>query len=216
MKFLAPVRIALFALAALGLASTAARAHPHVWVTLNSELVFGSDGTVAAVRHAWTFDEMFSAFATQGLDKDNDGKLSREELKELAEVNVTSLEEFNYFSAAKNAGKDVAFDKPKDYWLEADKDNVLTLHFTLPLKAKAEKGEFTIDVYDPTFFVDLSFADGTVVKLDGAPAGCAAEVKKPQSQGTAQTNLSESFFNSLSASSQFGSQFANRITLRCK
>lgn len=215
MKFSVPFRIALLA-AVLAVPAGKALAHPHVWVTLNSELVFAPDGAVAAVRHAWTFDEMFSAFATQGLDKDNDGKLSREELKELAEVNVTSLEEFNYFSVAKSGGKDVAFDKPKDYWLEADKDNVLTLHFTLPLKAKAAKGELTVDVYDPTFFVDLTFADGAVVKLDGAPTGCAAEVKKPQSQATAQTNLSESFFNSLSASSQYGSQFANRIILRCK
>jgi ABC-type uncharacterized transport system substrate-binding protein len=216
MKPLAQIRSVSLAAALVALAATGAAAHPHVWVTLNSSLVFAPDGTVTAVRHAWTFDEMFSAFATQGLDKDNDGKLSRDELKELAEVNVTSLEEFNYFSVAKSGGKDIAFDKPKDYWLEADKDNVLTLHFTLPLKSKAAKGEFTVDVYDPTFFVDLSFADNTVVKLDGAPAGCAAEVKKPQSSGTAQTNLSESFFNSLSASSQFGSQFANRITLRCK
>ena len=216
MRFIAPLRAAFLAAVAVVFTGAAVHAHPHVWVTLNSELVFAPDGTVAAVRHAWTFDEMFSSFATQGLDKDNDGKLSREELKELAEVNVTSLEEFNYFSVAKSGGKDVAFDKPKDYWLEADKDNVLTLHFTLPLKANATKGDFTVDVYDPTFFVDLSFADGAVVKLDGAPAGCAAEVKRPQSQAMAQSNLSESFFNSLSASSQFGSQFANRISLSCK
>ena len=216
MTFPAPLRTALLAGAAMIFASTAAFAHPHVWVTLNSALVFAPDGSVAAVRHAWTFDEMFSVFAAQGLDTDNDGKLSREELKELAEVNVTSLKEFNYFSTAKSGGKDVAFGKPTDYWLEAGKDNVLTLHFTLPLKSKAAKDEFTVDVYDPTFFVDLSFADGAVVKLDGAPAGCAADVKKPQPLGGAQTTLSESFFNSLTASSEFGSQFANRITLRCK
>ncbi len=216
MRPTASLRAAFIAAVTVMLTSATAQAHPHVWVTLNSELVFAPDGTVAAVRHAWAFDEMFSSFAIQGLDKNNDGKFSREELKELAEVNVTSLEEFNYFSVAKSGGKDVTFDKPKDYWLEADKDNVLTLHFTLPLKAKAAKGDFTVDVYDSTFFVDLTFADGAVVKLDGAPAGCVAEVKRPQPQSTAQSNLSESFFNSLSASSQFGSQFANRISLSCK
>jgi ABC-type uncharacterized transport system substrate-binding protein len=37
-----------------------ARAHPHVWVTMTSELLYAPDGSVTGVRHAWTFDDMFS------------------------------------------------------------------------------------------------------------------------------------------------------------
>jgi ABC-type uncharacterized transport system substrate-binding protein len=196
--------------------ATAVDAHPHVFVTFKSELVFAPDGTVAAVRHAWTFDEMFSAFATQGLDKNNDGKFSREELAELAETNVTSLKEFNYFSVAKSGGKELAFGEPKDFWLDADKDSILTLHFTLPIKSHAAKSGIAIEVFDPTWFVDISLADEGPIVLAGAPAGCTAEAKKPQPPGTSSTKLSESFFNSLTAASQFGSQFANRITLNCK
>ena len=196
--------------------ATAANAHPHVWVTLKSDLVFAPDGKIAAVRHAWTFDEMFSVYATQGLDKDGDGKLSREELQELAEVNVTSLEEFNYFSVGKSGGKDIVFAKPVDYWLESDKDNVLTLHFTLPLEASAPVTGFSLEVYDPTFFVDLSFPEGAKVELVGAPAGCNADAIRPKALETATTNLSESFFDALTASSSYGAQFANRIVLRCK
>ena len=55
------------ALAALAMTAAAASAHPHVWVTIKSELVFAPDGSVTGVRHAWTFDDMFSVFATQGL-----------------------------------------------------------------------------------------------------------------------------------------------------
>jgi ABC-type uncharacterized transport system substrate-binding protein len=196
--------------------AVAANAHPHVWVTLKSDLVLAPDGKVAAVRHAWTFDEMFSVFAAQGLDKDGDGTLSREELAELAEVNVTSLEEYNYFSVAKSGGKDVVFAKPVDYWLDAGKDNVLTLHFTLPLKAAAASTDFTIEVFDPTFFVDLSFPEDAKVELVGGPAGCKADAFRPRGMETASTKLSESFFNSLTAASKYGSQFANRIVLRCK
>jgi hypothetical protein len=43
-----------------------ADAHPHVWVTMTEELLYAPDGSVTGVRHAWTFDDMFSAFATQG------------------------------------------------------------------------------------------------------------------------------------------------------
>jgi ABC-type uncharacterized transport system substrate-binding protein len=48
---------------ALALGAGAAQAHPHVWVTAASELVFTTDGSITGVRHAWTFDDMFSAYA---------------------------------------------------------------------------------------------------------------------------------------------------------
>ena len=89
------------------LVASEAFAHPHVWVTARSELVYGPEGRMTAVRHAWTFDDMFSSFATQGLDADGDGKLTREELAPLAEVNVTSLAEFKFFTFGKFGDKRV-------------------------------------------------------------------------------------------------------------
>lgn len=204
------------AVAALMLAFiSGAQAHPHVWVTLKSDVVFSADGKVAALRYVWTFDDMYSAFATQGLDKDNDGKFSREELAELAEVNVTSLEEFKYFTVAKSGGDTLGFGKPKDYWLEMDKD-ILSLHFTLPLAQPAAQRDFTVAIFDSSFFVDLSFPEGAKVELVGAPASCTADAVRPQGAETAASKLSESFFENLSASAEFGSQFASRIVLRCK
>ena len=51
----------------LGLAAPGpALAHPHVWVTVKSEIEF-TGGKVSAVVHDWVFDEMYSSFALQGL-----------------------------------------------------------------------------------------------------------------------------------------------------
>ena len=72
---------------------------------MKSEVVYAPDGTATGVRHAWTFDDMFSTFATQGLDSKEKGKFTREELAPLAEVNVTSLKEFDYFTQARANGK---------------------------------------------------------------------------------------------------------------
>ena len=83
----------LAACAGLVITTAAARAHPHVWVTVKSELVYAPDGSVTGVRHAWTFDDMFSVFATQGIESKKKGEFTREELAPLAEVNVTSLKE---------------------------------------------------------------------------------------------------------------------------
>ena len=49
-------------------AGSLAQAHPHVWVTMQTELVYAPDGTITGIRHAWSFDDMFSTFATQGLE----------------------------------------------------------------------------------------------------------------------------------------------------
>src|ERR671927_1119097 len=93
--------VLLAAFAALAIAGGPARAHPHVWVTVKSELLFAPDGSVTGVRHAWTFDDMFSVFATQGLEGKKKGQFTREELQPLAQVNVNSLKEFEFFTFAK-------------------------------------------------------------------------------------------------------------------
>lgn len=204
----------IFAAAALFAAGTlSAFAHPHVLVTGKSELVFGKDGLVTAVRYAWTFDELFSEYATQGLDKNKDGVLSRDELAELAKVNVESLKEFEYFTVGKSGPGKLEFGEPVDYYLE-HKDKALTLHFTLPVKGGSQKDGMSLDVFDPTYFVAFNLAEENPVKLIDAPANCSFEVKRPATT-TGQTQ-SESFFNSLSAASEFGSQFANRVVVTCR
>ncbi|MGI9384188.1 MAG: DUF1007 family protein, partial [Methyloligellaceae bacterium] len=45
------------------------RAHPHVWVTVETRVLYGAGQNIVGVRHKWVFDEFYSAFAAQGLDK---------------------------------------------------------------------------------------------------------------------------------------------------
>jgi ABC-type uncharacterized transport system substrate-binding protein len=191
-----------------------ANAHPHVWVTVKSEVVYAADGSVTGVRHAWTFDDMFSAFATQGIDSKKKGEFTREELAPLAEVNVTSLKEFDFFTNAKADGKKAAFNEPVDYYLEY-KDNVLILNFTLPLKAPVKSKNLQVEIYDPTYFVDFSFAENDPVALKNAPAACKLAFARPNDPATQGRQVGEGFFNSLTPSSNYGAQFANKIAVTC-
>ncbi len=88
------------ALAALAwpLAVGAALAHPHVYVTMKSEIVYDAEGRMTGIRHHWTFDDMFSSYATQGLEQKQKGVFTREELQPLAEVNITSMKEYRLSS----------------------------------------------------------------------------------------------------------------------
>src|SRR4051812_1835270 len=89
-----------------------ALAHPHVFVVVKSELVFNAQGLVSGVRHAWTFDEMYSAFATTGIKAD--GKpASAEQLQPLAEQNVSDLAEFGYFTVVKSPGQKIELGTPE-------------------------------------------------------------------------------------------------------
>jgi ABC-type uncharacterized transport system substrate-binding protein len=204
----------LLMVALLGGAMPAA-AHPHVWVTMKSELVYAPDGMMRGVRHAWTFDDMFSTFAVQGIQTKQKGVFTREELAPLAEVNVTSLKEFDYFTHAKADGKKALFTDPVDYWLEF-KDNLLTLHFLLPLKAPIKARTLAMEVYDPTWFVDFTFAEGEAVTTAGAPAGCKVDVRRPETAAAPKgQQLGEAFFNQLSVASNYGAQFSSTAMVIC-
>jgi ABC-type uncharacterized transport system substrate-binding protein len=206
------------ALAALAMTAAAASAHPHVWVTMKSELVFAPDGSVTGVRHAWTFDDMFSVFATQGLEAKTKGEFTREELAPLAEVNVTSLKEYDYFTYAKANGKKVEFNDPAaGYYLDYDKkETVLTLHFLLPLKQPVKAKDITLEVYDREFFVDFSFAEKDPAKLVGAPAQCKLTVGKPQEMNAALAQqLGQLGPNQRDSSLTIGAEYANKILVKC-
>ena len=161
------------------LAASAAFAHPHVWVTVRSQIVFSPDGKVAAVVHDWVFDEMYSSFATQGLAKPGE-LVKRETFAPLAKENAGGLADIGYFTTLKIGGKAVDFGNVTDYWMEERPDHLVTFHVVLPLKTPTPPGRyFSLLVADPEYFIDFEFDDNDAIKLDSAPSGCSASIAKP-------------------------------------
>ena len=98
-------------------ASAPALAHPHVWVGTQTKIIF-ENGALSGLRYTWLFDEMYTANAIEGLDKNKDGKFEAAELEELTKVNIEGLKEFDYFTAATMAGEALQFGDAKDYTME--------------------------------------------------------------------------------------------------
>jgi ABC-type uncharacterized transport system substrate-binding protein len=192
-----------------------ARAHPHVWVTMHTELLYAPDGRITGIRHAWSFDDMFSTFATQGLESKEKGKFTREELAPLAKVNVDSLKEFDYFTYATADGKKAELAEPApDYWLDYA-DQVLTLNFTLPFKTPVKAKELKVEIYDPTIFVDFSFEKDKPAQLVGAPK-CKLEVVLPREMTFAEgKKLSQIPADQPNTAMAWGAQFANKLLVHC-
>jgi ABC-type uncharacterized transport system substrate-binding protein len=197
----------------MALAASAAQAHPHVWITAASELIYAPDGSITGVRHAWAFDDMYSTYALQGIESKTKGVYSREELSSLAQTNVESLKEFAYFTFAKADGNKAKFLEPVDYFLEY-KDSLLTLYFTLPLKTPLKPKQLALEVFDPSFFIDFKLADTEPVKLAGAPATCQMKIQRPNDGSANAQKLGEQTFMS-GDNSNYGAMFANKIIVDC-
>jgi ABC-type uncharacterized transport system substrate-binding protein len=202
---------------AIGLMTpSAAMAHPHVWVAVRSEVVFGDDGKIIGVRHAWEFDEMYSAFATQGLGK-NGAPPTKEELAPLAKTNIESLAEFDYFTFAKQNNDKPVFKPPQDVTLEVNERKSVVMRFFLPLQAPASaKKPFSFQVYDPTYFVSFGLEKKEPVTMSRAPAGCSLSLVEPSPLVASDNQkLSEAFFQNMSPGADFGIKLATRAIVAC-
>jgi ABC-type uncharacterized transport system substrate-binding protein len=215
MRWRSCLRLVLTMVFVTGLAHAAA-AHPHVWVSAQEQVIFGSNGKIEAIRHAWVFDEMYSAFVTEGQGKKGQ-LLTKEELAPLAKSNVEDLTEFEFFTHAKAASTKVEFGAPVDYSLEEREDKLVVLRFTLPLKTPASASKaFSFQVYDPTYFVAFELDKQDPVSFVGAPKGCSTNVVGSKALAAEETKkLTESFFSGLSPGADFGVKLATAIIIAC-
>ena len=222
MKRLHPALLVMALAAGGGLAGSPAHAHPHVYVTVETTALVGADATVTGLRHKWTFDELYSSFAVQGLDKSGGNAPTRDDLKELAKLNVESLKEFGYFThpqvlAANGAAEKAAMKAPEDYYLEF-KDGQLALTFTLPLDkpAPANKSPLAFTVYDPTYFIAFQFAkDKALTIAQGAPAACRIEMKAQAGEQAQADKLADAFSKALGPGSG-GGLMADSAIVSCE
>jgi len=161
-----------------------AHAHPHVWVKTRATLNY-ENASLVGITQGWMFDELYTAMAIQGLDKDGDGVYSREELAELATINMEGIQEYGYFTDVRLGDKRLSVKERDDYWLE-HKDGVLTLHFTVDFESPvlAEAEGFSFSVYDPSFFIAYEFEKTDAIALGpGAPKGCQAKLANKDEGG---------------------------------
>ncbi len=210
------VKAGIIFLVAFLIQANSASAHPHVWVTVETQVEFGPNKEITGFKHKWTFDEYYSEFAINGLDTNGDGIYSKEELQPLAQTNVEALKEFEYFTFPFVGKTKVKLKEPTNYYL-VYKDKLLTLYFTLPLVTPIPHNQvkdFNFSVYDPGMYVAMTFAKKSPVTLVSAkPLNCSPHIgDRPSGKEATFGQLGEN----IDPSSNIGSEFAERVTLDCK
>ena len=129
--------------------------------------------------NSWTFDEAFSVWQIQGLDTNNDGITSSEEMQDLADENLKGLAEYGFYTSAGEGEESLPFavDGEAKFVFE---NNRSTLSFAIaPEKPYAIKNKLDIAIADPEYYVAITFAEPTDVVLENAPQGCVASFDPP-------------------------------------
>jgi ABC-type uncharacterized transport system substrate-binding protein len=155
--------------------TTSSMAHPHVWITVETTVLRDKDN-FTSLKYRWTFDEYYTAAATEGFRKNQSGSFEREDLAHLAKINIDGLKEFGYFTYALLGDKAVKFGEPTDYRVDYD-NGVLSLIFTLPFAQRLAAGDLSILVMDPTYFIAFELAKTNPVRIgEGAAKGCTITI----------------------------------------
>lgn len=158
-----------------------ALAHPHIFVNAKATITFDDAGEVVSIHNSWTFDKAYSAWSVQGLDTDNDGKLSRAELQPLADDNMNGLADYEYYTfAGEGSDPNLKFAHGSNATLDMV-DEQTTLNFDIALtQPYAIKKSLELSIGDPEYYVAMTFAGPADVSLINAPKNCGVEMQAPK------------------------------------
>jgi len=200
--------------------STCATAHPHVFIESETQVLLNDKHQITGFHHKWIFDKQYTAFALVGMDVNQDGKYSKEELEPLAKENIESLHEYEFFTFASQNKKQIKLKQPIDAKLTYHND-VLALEFTLPLVTPTEilGNPVRLAIYDPEFFIAfLEPKKQKPVRLaSNAPKNCMFEQRRPSmdQSGMVESRLGQPMDLTDETNKGAGAMFAPSFHISC-
>jgi ABC-type uncharacterized transport system substrate-binding protein len=209
---------AALALAAVFASAGVADAHPHVFADARLDVVVNSDGTVKALKHAWIFDDVFSATVIIDFDKNGDNKMEPNEILAVEKTIHESLAEYGYFQLVTVNGVDVKMVPPPAIHASF-KGQQMTVKFeSVPAKPLKLAGTVDFGIYDPTFYTAIDFREDGDMRVDKLPANCSRTVIRPDPDTAIAQNqktLTDAFFNDPTGT-DFSKLVATKLELDCK
>jgi ABC-type uncharacterized transport system substrate-binding protein len=213
-------RLLLGFFAFFGAVSTVA-AHPHLFATVETAVMTTPKGLISGLRIRWNFDETYTQFSLEGLDLNNDGTYSNEEIAPLTKENISSLLESKYFTKALQGGQELPQAAVTVYGQDMI-DGKLSLWFELPFATPVDPkaGVFEARIYDPDFFIGFDYMPEKPPAVEGTlVSGCAMELKPlptTEELDETRTMLADKPQDwKPDQPTDFGAMFAQPLTVSC-
>jgi ABC-type uncharacterized transport system substrate-binding protein len=206
---------AFFAACLMLAASAPAKAHPHAWIDIRSGLVFDETGHIVAIEEEWFFDTLYSAVIQEELG--SDGRPIEDLLDELAQINLTSLAAYDYFTTMLADGSDVAVGEVVDY-ATGMREGRLWLKFWVPLTVPVDPHAQAVSyaIYDPSYYIEMVHMKGEPIMLSGERTeGCTALAVAAEPTFDAVA-LAAALDQTQTGPADLGALFAEWVEVRCE
>lgn len=196
-----------------GLAATAVRAHPHIFIELGLFVEVNEAGEAVAVEVSWTYDELYSLliFEEFKVDGDFDGRLRPDEVQLLHGFDLNWIEGYEGDLYVTQAGAKVPLGQPEPVETRVENAKIVTVH----RRALAVPADgLVLQAYDPSFYSAYELTKGA-----NASGSCAAFID-PADIEAATSALEELLFATPQGEVEaefprVGESFADTVTLTC-
>lgn len=203
--------IAFFLMLACVVPPAPVLAHPHVYVDVEMRIETTDEGGLARIHYEWFFDDLYSAFAIQGLKREK-GVLAREALAKLAEDMIERLDEVNFFTHALAPDHELQPVGAENILARFEAGR-LRLFFTLPMRSfTGAARQVDLRIFDPQYVVAMSLVEN--VRITG-PAHCRLDVRKPGPLDAKDMRQLDDSIRTSQLPDGFGAKLANVVRMDC-
>ncbi len=201
--------------------STAAWAHPHVFVDARAGFLFNTSAELHGLRISWTYDALTSLFLLDALDldRDNDGLLDDADRAAIVVGETEWPPEFKGDVYLELDGADRPLTRPQNAVAQME-DGLISVAFDLPLGAPVSLSGNTavLRLYDPIFYYAYTILDGSPLS-DGLPDTCTVQItpfEANEATAALQAELRALSQEDVPDQDNVGRLFADEVTVSCR
>ena len=191
-------------------------AHPHVWIEVHNAITLDDQQRIISIEAYWRFDELYSAFAIQGLDANNDGIYSSKELHPILQDNLEEMQKTKFYTHMQVNDQAQSYGQVEKAETSFE-DGYLIMRFSLPLLTPVATAENDIKIatYDPSYYIAMNLAEQQPASLLGPSIeNCQVAIKRPR-QAEAPYLEDSIATTETDVALKYALQFTAQISVKC-
>ena len=199
----------------LGLSiSCSVLAHPHAFIDMQTTPII-ENNQLTGFSMKWTLDEPSSSAVIYDMKQ---AKTKNDQQKLIDDVmgNVVSEHYFSYLYDAQN-NKIKYSSHPQNYGVKIQ-GLQLQYYFDVQLahSQNLEKNTFSLQTYDPTYYVAMTYASKSAVDFSALPKNCQGKLIEPNVDEKIQAYASSLDKSQKNEDDSLGVMFAQKIIIQCE